>query len=562
MPIKSRWTVDIPDISLPTFLFGSPTVDLPTTPLIIDPRAPDDAYLTMTTYRLWAQRFAAGLLRNGFQKGDRLLLFSGNTIFFPVIIMGTIMAGGIFSGANPSYVPRELAYQLKDTGARFLITSEASLDTALEAAQMVGVDKSRLFAFDDGLATAAGQGKNHGEVRHWSTLLASEAEGKAYAWPELSSEELDHTSCTLNYSSGTTGVPKGVEITHRNYVANSVQIQYQNRLDPDFEAVTARAKLLCFLPMYHAYGLTVFTLNAAIENIPSYIMNKFDFVTMLEYVERFRISFLVLVPPVVVAMAKSPLTKKYDLSAVERVGCGAAPLGREVCVELEKLWPQGVVNVKQGWGMTELTCSAMGWDPTHTSESFSVGELNANCEALLLDDSGSEVSQGERGEIWISAPNVMKGYWNKPEATAETLTTDKQGKIWLKTGDIAYIDDQNRFYIVDRKKELIKVKGNQVAPAELEALLLDLDPVADAAVIGVSIEDEEYPRAYIQVKEGQTLTEAQVHEFMNKRVAFHKRLTGGVRFIDAIPKNPSGKILRKILKDAANAEQKAPKAKL
>jgi 4-coumarate--CoA ligase len=300
--------------------------------------------------------------------------------------------------------------------------------------------------------------------------------------------------------------------------------------------------------MYHAYGLTVYTINAAKQNIPVYMMTKFDFISMLTYIQNYRITFLTLVPPIVVAMAKSPLTKSYDLSSVENVGSGAAPLGREICVELENLWPKGAMNVKQGWGMTEITCSAMGWNPTEHSESFSVGELNANCEAMIVEDdfeikSGKapkEVPLGERGELWIRGPNVMKGYWNRPDATAETLITDSKGQIWLMTGDIVYVDQQNRFYVVDRKKELIKVKGNQVAPAELEALLLDHPSVADAAVIGVTVDHDEKPRAYIIVAEGHAgkVTEADIQKFVQDRVTPHKRLTGGVRFVNEIPKNP------------------------
>lgn len=225
-------------------------------------------------------------------------------------------------------------------------------------------------------------------------------------------------------------------------------MELQGKLQTDWDQSLPRARWLCFLPMYHAMAQSIFGIMALKLEIPVYMMPKFDFVGMLENVQRFKITYLILVPPVVVAMAKSPLTRTYDLSSVEKVSSGAAPLGREIAAELEKLWPPGMVNVKQGWGMTELTCSAMGWHPDEHSDSFSVGNLNANCQAMLVDEDGKEVKQGERGEILIKAPNVMKGYWGRPEATAETLTADG----WLKTGDIAYCDEKGRFYIVDRKK--------------------------------------------------------------------------------------------------------------
>ena len=247
MPMKSRWTTPIPDVTLPSYLFGSPTAPLPTEPQFIDVRHPDTHFLSTSTYRLWCQRFAVGLLRAGLQKGDRVLLYSGNTIFFPVVLVGTIMAGGIFTGANPTYVPRELAYQLTDSGARFLITAEGSLETALDAAKQIGMDESRIFAFDDGIATFEGQGQNHGRVRHWTALVADEKVGASYSWEELNAQEVKNTTVTLNYSSGTTGVPKGVEITHSCYIANAEQMEFQGRLDPEFEEKRAQAKLLCFL---------------------------------------------------------------------------------------------------------------------------------------------------------------------------------------------------------------------------------------------------------------------------------------------------------------------------
>jgi 4-coumarate--CoA ligase len=250
MPIKSRWSTPIPDVTLPTYVFGSPSEPLSDIPLLMDARNPDQHYLSAQTYRLWCQRFAVGLRRMGLEKGERVLLFSGNTIFFPVVLVGTIMAGGVFTGANPTYVPRELAYQLKDSGAKFLITADSSLDTALEAAKQNGFPEENIFLFDDGIPTCEGKGQGRGRIRHWTALCADEEAGRWFEWAALTLEELKNTTVTLNYSSGTTGVPKGVEITHKNYVSNAVQMEFQSRLDPEFEVKNARAKLLCFLPLY------------------------------------------------------------------------------------------------------------------------------------------------------------------------------------------------------------------------------------------------------------------------------------------------------------------------
>ncbi|KAF4313101.1 putative 4-coumarate--CoA ligase 2 [Botryosphaeria dothidea] len=554
MPIKSRYQVDIPPVDLATFIFQSPTASLPSRNVFLDAASPEKYSLSFSDFRLWSQRFAAGLRAQGFQPGDRLLLFSGNTIFFPTVLVGTVMAAGVFTGANPTYVARELAYQLKDSGAKFLLCAENSIRTGIEAAKSVGMPDDRVFVFDDGYATFDGVGKGVGNLQHWSALLAPPKEAAAFAWQRLSAPEELKRTVVLNYSSGTTGVPKGVEITHRNYVANTHQTLSWARMDPQFEERTKRARYLAFVPLYHAMGQTIFCAHAPLVGIPVYLMQKFDFLKMLEYIQKYRITDLALVPPVVVALAKHPAARKADLSSIERVGCGAAPLSREMCAELEKLWPDGRVNVKQGWGMTEITCTATGWHPTATTSTSSVGELAPNAEAKIVPADGTsdaELPRNTRGELWIRAPNVMKGYWNRPDVTAETLTKDG----WLKTGDIAYCDDQGFLWIVDRKKELIKVKGNQVAPAELEAVLLEHHGLADAAVVGVTVKGEEVPRAYVvKGEKGQGLSEVDVQKWMDGRVSRTKRLAGGVKFVKAIPKNPSGKILRKGLREQAQAE--------
>ncbi|KAL1297202.1 hypothetical protein AAFC00_004772 [Neodothiora populina] len=552
MPWKSRWTVDIPKLTVPSYVFGSPTAELGTTPLLIDAERSDGYWLSHSTFRLWSQRLALGLQNAGLQKGDRVLLFSGNTLFFPVVFNGVIMAGGIFTGANPTYVARELAYQLQDSGARFLMTSEASLKTSLAAAESIGFPQEQMFVFDSGYDTFDNVGESVGKVQHWSRLLASPDLAAKFAWEDAATEDDLNQTVTLNYSSGTTGVPKGVMITHKNYVSNCAQVLHNGTLMPDHERLRAEARWMCFLPMYHAYGQTYYCVTSAVRNTPTYIMQKFDFIKLLGHIQKYRITDLTMVPPIAVLLAKHPDVKKYDLSSIRSVSSGAAPLGREVSVEVEQLWPAGVMNMKQGWGMTEVTCTACAWDPTQTSTSNAVGELVGNIEGQIVDDiTEREVPRGQRGELWIRGPVVMKGYWRKPEATKETLTSDG----WLKTGDIAYLDEQGLLFIVDRKKELIKVKGNQVAPAELEALLLEHPSVADAAVVGVTINGEELPRAYLVRQVGaDSLSASEIHEFMKSRVARHKRLAGGVAFIASIPKNPSGKILRKDLRELAKKE--------
>ncbi|OTB07049.1 hypothetical protein M426DRAFT_318417 [Hypoxylon sp. CI-4A] len=556
MTIHSRWTAPVPVCSLHSWVFESSFGSLPDTIQFVDADHPDTHVLTKSDFRLWSKRLALGLVRAGLKPGDRVLLYSGNSIFTPVVFMGILMAGGIFSGANPSYLPRELAHQLSDSGATFLIASDARMETAVEAAKQAGLPTSKVYSFD-----TTPFDETLGEARfgtqHWGTLLASEADAASFDWIEPADPKT--MVCALNYSSGTTGVPKGVEITHYSYVANGVSVNYMSELDPEFEDKKKRARRLGLLPMFHAYGQTVFLCNCPKLGIPVYIMPEFNFEKMLQNIEKFRIDFLTAVPPILVLLAKSPLSRKYDLSSLESIGCGAAPLGKEVIEEVSKLWPAGAMRVRQGWGMTEMTCGCTSWHPSTVGLETAVGELQPNCSARIMkvDGSGEVTKANETGEIWISTPTLLKGYWKKPEATAATLHIDPDGTRWLKTGDIAYYEKYEPgalIHIVDRIKELIKVGGFQVAPAELEDVLLENKDVRDVAVVGVTINGNEVPRAYVVPSPDSKQTEKDIAKWMESRVVHYKRLRGGVKFVEAIPKNPSGKILRQILRQQAAKE--------
>ncbi|KAH8697525.1 putative 4-coumarate-CoA ligase [Talaromyces proteolyticus] len=559
MPFQSQWKVDIPDAHLATLIFKSPTHALSTTHRCFsDAARPDTHYLTTSEFRLWSQRFAAGLRKSGIKNGDRILFYSGNNILFPVVYMGIIMAGAVFTAANPAYIARELAYQLKDSGATYLICAEANLPTAIEGAKLAGLGTNNVFVFNDAVFQLGGTYASPRSpfpptkgYRYWGELLASVEEGTQFCWEELSTPILSNRTLALNYSSGTTGVPKGVEVSHKNIIANILQYNHLFFLDPGYKPKLARAKWLCFLPMYHAMAQNMFVGIAMMRQVPVYIMEKYEFVKFLQAIETFRITDLTMVPPVVVSMAKRPEVKHHDLGSVETIFCGAAPLGREVCEEAEALWPDRRVNIKQGWGMTETTSIVTAWHPLDKSDSACVGELVPNCEAkVMAEDEVTELGPNERGELWVKGPNVMKGYWRNPNATKETLMADG----WLRTGDVAFMDNNRKWFIVDRKKELIKVKGNQVAPAELEALLLEHPAVSDVAVTGIPFEGDERPRAYVVLKQGMTASAEDITSFINARVSRIKRVSGGVVFLDEIPKNPSGKILRNVLRQRAQEE--------
>ena len=259
MPYRSRWSLDIPRCSLPTLLFGdSPTKSLsnPDKVCFAEAGCSETHYFTRSSFRSWCQRLAVGLLNSqNFKPGDRVLLFSGNDLFFPVAFMGVVMAGGVFTGANPTYTARELAHQLINSEATYLLCSEAILDTGLEAARMSGMARDRVYLFDNRVFDGSGVSKQ--DVEHWSQLFTTEARAKDYRWPNLRDHDECNTTLALNYSSGTTGVSKGVEISHLNYVANTLQFAHLASLHKDYQSKNARAKWLCYLPMYHALAQNI-----------------------------------------------------------------------------------------------------------------------------------------------------------------------------------------------------------------------------------------------------------------------------------------------------------------
>ncbi|OSY44133.1 acyl-CoA synthetase (AMP-forming)/AMP-acid ligase II [Pseudonocardia autotrophica] len=515
--------VEIPEVSLTEFLFADGFGDRADAPAFLDGTTGDQ--LTFTEFHGLVEKIAGGLAARGIGKGDVVALFAPNLPQWAALFHGILRANATVTSANSMYTGGELAHQLTDSGATTLITVSPFLDRALAGATEAGLSADAVLTID--------KAEGHDSL---ADLVSSGAPA-----PELTTTADD--TAVLPYSSGTTGLAKGVILTHRNLVANLLQVHVMG-------SVTDQTKIMAFLPFFHIYGMTVMMNQGLHTRATVVTMPKFDLEQFLSITQKYAVDRLYIAPPVAVALAKHPIVDSYDLSCVKTIFSGAAPLdgelGRAVAKRLN-------CTVLQGYGMTELSpVSHCMPDDRGDLDLNSSGFALPNIECKLVDpESGKEVGVGERGELWVKGPNVMVGYLNNSDATDATKDADG----YLHTGDIAVVDDEGVYSIVDRVKELIKYKGYQVPPAELEALLLTHDKIADTAVIGVKdAEGEEVPKAFV-VKQasGADLTEDDVMAFVAEKVAPHKKVRV-VEFIEQIPKSASGKILRKDLR-ARETEQ-------
>ncbi|KAM3381280.1 4-coumarate-CoA ligase-like 9 [Capsicum galapagoense] len=352
-----------------------------------------------------------------------------------------------------------------------------------------------------------------------------------------------YDSAAILYSSGTTGKVKGVELTHQNLITLMASLYHNkyNHASPEDENLDQHVSFMT-LPLFHVFGFFM-VIRAASMGETMVVTERFDFEKMLAAVEKYRVTYIPVSPPLVVAMAKSDLVLKYDLSSLKLLACGGAPLGKEVAERFKSRFPN--VEIVQGYGLTETTGGSTGMNGIEETERYgSAGRLAMNLEAKIVDpDSGESLPPGQRGELWLRGPTIMKGYVGDKQATSATL--DPEG--WLKTGDLCYFDKDGFLYVVDRLKELIKYKAYQVPPAELEHLLQSIPAVADAAVIPYPDEEAgQIPMAYIVRRPGSTISESQIIDAIAKQVAPYKKIRR-VAFINAIPKSPAGKILRREL---------------
>lgn len=510
--------VTIPEVSLTDFIFNSPT-EIKNKTALID--GPTGRALTYAEFEDAVRRVAASLSQKGFKKGDVFGIFSTNCPEYAIMFHAVAMLGGVNTTVNPLYTAEEAAFQLKNAGATMLVTAPPFSETAAVAAREANIEE--VFVF----------GEANGAIP-FVTLLESNG-----IVPRV---EIDPKNdlVVLPYSSGTTGLPKGVMLTHYNLVANMCQMDGLNYFHRD-------DILLCVLPLFHIYGLVV-VLNMGLHlGATIVMMPRFDLEQFLGLIQKYRVTLSHVVPPIVLKLAREPVIDNYDLSSLKMIFSGAAPLGPDLSRECMQRIGCGI---RQGYGMTETS------PVTHSSPSDpakmkmgSVGTAAPNTDCKLVDPAtGDELGPNQEGELCVRGPQIMKGYLNNPEATARTIDPDK----WLHTGDIGYADEDGHFFIVDRVKELIKYKGFQVAPAELEAVLLTHPAVADAAVIPCCDDEAgEVPKAFVVAKQ-ETSAEA-IMDFVANRVAPHKKIRE-LEFIAQIPKSLSGKILRRVLIEKERAK--------
>ena len=510
--------VDIPNVTLPGYLFEHAARYTEKAALVDGPTGRTVTYGQLVDA---VQGTAAGLAARGFRKGDVFAIYSPNLPEYATAFFGVATAGGVNTTVNPLYTSAELKRQLVDCRAKFLVTIPQFLDKAQAAAAGTAVEEIFVFGEAEGATPFDALSKGGGD-------------------PPVVDIDPTEDLVALPYSSGTTGLPKGVMLTHHNLVSNLCQTHSVEQLS-DAEV------LIGILPFYHIYGMVVIMSGAIRAGGTIVTMPRFDLEQFLELLQTHGVTMAYLVPPIVLALAKHPLVDNYDISKLRNILSGAAPLPESVaraCIERHG------VMLRQGYGLTETSpvTHANGGDREikHTS----VGSALPNTEFRIVDlGTGTDADTGQLGEVWIRGPQVMKGYLDNPEATSDMIDDDG----WLHSGDIGYADADGYLYVVDRLKELIKYKGMQVAPAELEGVIQAHPAVADVAVIPVpDLEAGEIPKAFVVLKTDTRATAGEIMAHVADRVAPHKKVRE-LEFIDAIPKVPSGKILRRHLRDRERA---------
>ncbi|OQO03098.1 hypothetical protein B0A48_11353 [Cryoendolithus antarcticus] len=478
------------------------------------------------------------------QPGETVSLFAGNSILYPVAMWASVRVGARVNGANPAYGMEEMCEALRVAGTRVLFVGSEGLGVALQAVERVGLGRERVVVLcDEGQWEGKGKGlMSLGELVELGRKLEEVPE-----W-SIPSDLTNKDVCGyLNFSSGTTGKPKAVMLSHHNIIAQCHQLAQQQVVSPG-----QRYKILAVMPLFHITGLVRFCHYPVFMNGDCLMLPKFDFTTMLQTIIKYKIEELILVPPIMIRIVKDSAARPYLpklREVVKRWSSGSAPISPEIISLLQKEFPDA--GFRQGYGATESTACISAHPPSHFDYKYAttVGKLMANTEAkvISLTNPGEELGINETGEICAKGPQIAMGYLDNEVATRETFKD-----VWFHTGDVGYIDDEGLLHISDRIKEMIKVKGQQVAPAELEDLLLGHEAVEDVAVVGITNEYAgERPKAVVVLKKGVQSGEAigrELLEWVKGRKVRYKWVKE-VEFVSEVPKSATGKLLRRVLRN-------------
>ncbi|KIW01906.1 uncharacterized protein PV09_06747 [Verruconis gallopava] len=542
MPFLAKEHVPIPKKDLISWIFDDIGYDSDM-PVYIDAADPSKS-ISARQARSMIRRLVAGFHSAGLQKGDAVCVHSFNNLYYPITVLGIIGAGCVYTGTNPAYTPRELTHHISVTKAKLFLVEPELLSPVLEAMKRSSIDSSKVFLFDP-------YSQQNSELPSWQSLLDHGEQD----WVRFEDEnESKNTTAMRLTTSGTTGLPKAAELSHHNLVSQHTLVWESQIPKKPYDLRTIIA-----LPMFHAAMAPMVHTSALRSGFVMHLMRKFDVDEFMAAIHKYRPTEIMVVPPVVLRIVMSPNVKNYDFSCLKRATVGAAPLDPDLQQRFENLIDGAVTQV---WGMTESSC-VISMTPYPESGLATVGYLLPNHDIKFVNDNGEEILESNvPGEMCVRGPNIIRGYFNDPVANSRDFDADG----FYHSGDVGYIEKSTgKLYIVDRKKELIKVRGFQVAPNEIEGILLSHPSIIDAAVIGLSLPsspDAELVQARVVLREGDELSEREVLDYVQPQLASYKHLTGGVKFVPTIPKTASGKILKRLLREEALREIKAETAKL
>ncbi|WCJ38779.1 4-coumarate--CoA ligase-like 1 [Euphorbia peplus] len=529
---RSRYpAVPVPDVTLPQFVLEN--AELYANNVAFVETVTGKCY-TYGEFSRETKRFTKALRSIGLRKGHVVIVVLPNIAEYAIVALGIMAAGGVFSGANPAGHESEIKKQAEAADAKLVVTDDAHYGKVKDIGLPVIV---------------LGETRN-GNAMNWAELLtAADRTSDNYLLEKIEQTDL----CALPFSSGTTGLSKGVKLTHRNLVANLCSTLFS--VGPE---MIGQVTTLGLIPFFHIYGITGICFATIKNKGKVVVMNRFDLRTFMNALITHEINFAPIVPPIILALVKNPIVEEFDLSKLKlrAVMTAAAPLAPELLNAFEIKFPG--VQVQEAYGLTEHSCITLSHgDPSKghgIAKKNSVGYILPNLEIKFVDpESNKSLTKNTHGELCVRSQCVMQGYYKNEEETARTI--DKEG--WLHTGDIGYIDDDGDIFIVDRIKELIKYKGFQVAPAELEAILLSHPSVEDAAVVPLPDEEAgEIPAACVVINKQAKQNEEDIINYVAKNIASYKKIRV-VQFVDSIPKSPSGKIMRRLLKDKMIENMKA-----